>query len=72
MSTSNVNLSVFGSYDLQSADLAIDVYEGQRADFHPESKSAVELVYQMDDCPTDINLQRDKITKRDIKDKKSD
>ncbi|MDR2779431.1 MAG: hypothetical protein LBB16_04105 [Puniceicoccales bacterium] len=70
MSTSNVNLSVFGSYEAQAAFLEQGVYEGQRADLHPESKSMLELAYEMDDCPTEARLVRDKLTKRDIKDKK--
>ncbi|MDR2432619.1 MAG: hypothetical protein LBD34_02590 [Puniceicoccales bacterium] len=70
MSTSDVNLSVFGSYEAQAAFLERGVYEGQEVDLHPKSKSMLELAYEMDDCPTEARLVRDKLTKRDIKDKK--
>jgi hypothetical protein len=70
MSTSYVNLSVFGSNEAQAAFLEQGVYEGQKVDLHPESKSMLELAYEMDDCPTDVRLVRDRLTKRDIKDKK--
>ncbi|MDR0693546.1 MAG: hypothetical protein LBF49_03190 [Puniceicoccales bacterium] len=70
MSTSNVSLSVFGSNETQAVFFEQGVYEGQRADLHPESKSMLELAYEMDDCPTEARLVRDKLTKRDIKDKK--
>ncbi|MDR2650904.1 MAG: hypothetical protein LBC68_01125 [Prevotellaceae bacterium] len=70
MSTSNINLSVFASREAQAAVLEHGVFEGQEVDLHPKSKSMLELAYEMDDCPTDAALVRDKIIKRDIKDKK--
>ncbi|MDR1528740.1 MAG: hypothetical protein LBS22_04130 [Puniceicoccales bacterium] len=70
MATSNVSLSVFGPAEAQAVYPEQGVYEGQKADLHPESKSMLELAYAMDDCPTDAVLVRDSLTKRDVQDKK--
>jgi hypothetical protein len=45
-------------------------YMGQKVDLHTNSKSMLELAYEMDDCPTDALVTRDNLVKRDIKDKK--
>ncbi|MDR0742498.1 MAG: hypothetical protein LBE98_03470 [Puniceicoccales bacterium] len=70
MSTSNINLSVFGSGETQTVCSVQGGYEGQEVDLHPKSKSMLELAYAMDDCPTDAVLVRDKLSDRDVKDKK--
>jgi hypothetical protein len=45
---------------------------GQRAVKHGESKSMLAAAYEMDDCPKETTLNRDKLVDRDIKDKKKD
>jgi hypothetical protein len=45
-------------------------FEGQSVDWFPKSKSMLEAAYEMDDCPTEARINRDKLVKRDIKDKK--
>jgi hypothetical protein len=63
-------------YDVLGQDSAYEssihggCYEGQKVDLYPESKSMLALAYEMDDCPKDVNINRSKLTKRDIKDRK--
>lgn len=65
-----VHSAVFGLSDAQEIGVLRGSYEGESATLHTQSKSALELAYEMDDCPTDSRINRDKLTKRDIKDKK--
>ncbi len=65
-----VHSAVFGLSDAQDIYEARGTYEGQSAELHTQSKSMLELAYEMDDCPTDARINRNKLIKRDIKDKK--
>lgn len=66
----DVHSSVLGLSDAQGIYEAHGTYEGQSAELHTQSKSMLELAYEMDDCPTDARINRDRLIKRDIKDKK--
>lgn len=66
----DVHSSVFGLSDAQGIYETRGTYEGQSAKLHTQSKSMLELAYEMDDCPTDARINRDRLIKRDIKDKK--
>ncbi|MDR1401801.1 MAG: hypothetical protein LBI81_02490 [Puniceicoccales bacterium] len=45
-------------------------YEGAKADLHEDSKSMIALALEMDDCPTDDRINRDRLVDRDIREKK--
>jgi hypothetical protein len=48
----------------------VGIYEGQMVDLHPESRSMIAAAYEMDDCPTEVLLNRSKLVDIDIKEKK--
>jgi hypothetical protein len=66
----DIHSSVLGLYGADEILRESGVFEGQKADLHSKSKSMLELAYEMDDCPTDSRVNRDKLIQRDIKDKK--
>ena len=66
----SVHMSAFGLSEANEVAGPHGNFDGQKVDVHPKSKSQVELAYEMDDCPTDTRASRDKLTKRDVLDKK--
>lgn len=62
--------AALGLGGIQDASVEGGRFEGQEVTLHGESKSMLELAYEMDDCPTDARVNRDHLIKRDIKDKK--
>jgi hypothetical protein len=64
MPTSHVNLSVFSADEAEAAFFKKCPHQIQRTDLRPESKSAIELAHEIDECPTDVRFIWDKLTQR--------
>lgn len=66
----NVHDAALGLQETRRANQVDGHYDGQEVALHPKSKSMIQAAYEMDDYVTDTRVNRDKLVKRDIRDKK--